>query len=85
MDFHPTAPSLASVSAEAPDTIVTHWDTHVALWDLDVASWQQRACSLADRNRSEQEWKEYLGDVPYENTCPGVSGVGIVAATPITD
>jgi WD40 repeat protein len=29
------------------------------------------ACQQADRNLSQAEWQQYLGDQPYRETCPG--------------
>jgi hypothetical protein len=37
---------------------------------LDGWSWLDLACQLAGRNLSQAEWKEYLGDIPYQKTCP---------------
>ena len=48
------------------------WDGIVRLWDLDLASWPARACRIANRNLALQEWRQYLGDLPYHTTCPGL-------------
>ena len=32
--------------------------------------WFDRACNLAGRNFTQEEWQTYLGDLPYEATCP---------------
>lgn len=37
----------------------------VALWDLDIESWKSRARSVANRNLTIAEWRQYLGDLPY--------------------
>jgi hypothetical protein len=42
----------------------------IALWDVSPDSWQERACGLANRNLSLEEWKRYLEDEPYQATCP---------------
>jgi WD40 repeat protein len=44
----------------------------VTLWDVDPNSWRKRACLVANRNLSYAEWKQHLGDEPYQATCPGV-------------
>jgi len=42
------------------------------MWDVNVSSWQSRACGIANRNLSEDEWSRYLGQEPYRRTCPDV-------------
>jgi hypothetical protein len=39
-------------------------DNSVRLWDVDPHSWQRRACVIADRNLTREEWR-YMGDQPY--------------------
>jgi hypothetical protein len=40
------------------------------LWDLDLATWKQRACDIAGRNLSREEWDLYLpAGTPYRATC----------------
>lgn len=39
-------------------------------WNLDLASWQAAACQVANRNLTSEEWKSYLGERPYQETCP---------------
>ena len=40
------------------------------VWDLDPAHWASIACRIAGRNLTQDEWKEYLPDRPYQLTCP---------------
>ncbi len=46
------------------------WYTAPVLMDIDLKSWQQHACRIANRNLSALEWQQYLGDEPYQRTCP---------------
>jgi WD40 repeat protein len=46
----------------------------VILWDLDVQSWIKRACRKANRNLTKWEWRRYIGDLPYRQTCPDLPG-----------
>ena len=43
----------------------------VRLWDMDRASWLAKACDLAGRNLTPEEWQRYIGDAsPHRATCP---------------
>jgi len=58
-------------------------DATVRLWDVDLYSWQQRACGIANRNLTREEWRKYMGDQPYRKTCldlPGPDDVPQAAA-----
>jgi WD40 repeat protein len=49
-------------------------DNTVNIWDTDPRSWQQRACVIAKRNLTRQEWRRYIGDQQYHKTCPDLPG-----------
>ena len=44
----------------------------ISLWNIDTAEWAERACETANRSLTEGEWKQFMGDVPYEASCPEV-------------
>ena len=44
-----------------------HKDATVWLWEMD---WKSRACRIAERNLTQEEWHRYLEDEPYQKTCP---------------
>ena len=48
------------------------WDPY--LWNTDPASWVRIACSIAGRNLTEAEWRQYLPDRPYSRTCAQLPG-----------
>ena len=49
-------------------------DPRGMLWDIDPAVWRQRACSIAGRNLSREEWTLYLPPgTPYRADVPGVA------------
>ena len=41
----------------------------IVLWDINPDAWEQRACNLAGRNLTRDEWHQYLGTRPYHKTC----------------
>jgi WD40 repeat protein len=62
----------AGTTTLSPDgrvLVTAYGDGHVVIWDVDPAAWQQRACALAGRNLTRDEWRQYLGSRPYEMTC----------------
>jgi WD40 repeat protein len=44
-------------------------DGTVLLWDVDPASWRKRACAIAGRDLTRQEWDEFLPGRPYQPSC----------------
>jgi WD40 repeat protein/class 3 adenylate cyclase len=40
------------------------------IWDVDTESWKARACMVAGRNLTQQEWSELLPNRPYQTVCP---------------
>jgi WD40 repeat protein len=40
-----------------------------AVWDIDPASWARRACAIANRTLTREEWDEFLPGRPYEPAC----------------
>lgn len=40
------------------------------IWPLDAQVWRARACEIANRNLTAEEWTTYFGAEPYRKTCP---------------
>jgi WD40 repeat protein/DNA-binding SARP family transcriptional activator len=40
------------------------------LWDVNPSDWESRACRIAGRSLTQQEWDAFLPDRPYHATCP---------------
>ena len=40
-----------------------------AVWDIDPDAWAARACALANRTLSREEWDEFLPGRAYEPAC----------------
>ncbi|MCB0191782.1 MAG: trypsin-like peptidase domain-containing protein [Anaerolineae bacterium] len=60
IDFSPDGKSMASGSTNG----------EVMLWDVDLESWRNRACEIANRNLTVEEWNLFIGsDIPYQTPC----------------
>jgi WD40 repeat protein len=51
---------------------VSGWFT----WPVDVDAWASRACEIAGRDLTTDEWRTYLGDEPYQATCSRPEAIG---------
>jgi hypothetical protein len=48
----------------------------IFLWNLDVESWKNHACQIANRNLTHAEWRQYIGNEPYQLTCQNLPDPG---------
>ncbi len=65
---------VASLAFSADGTTLASgsWDTTIRLWPIGRESLAQRACAIANRNLTRQEWQQYLGYLQYRMTCANV-------------
>jgi WD40 repeat protein/class 3 adenylate cyclase/predicted Ser/Thr protein kinase/energy-coupling factor transporter ATP-binding protein EcfA2 len=67
-------PFLPLRNAFSPDgrlLAVGGFDTLAMLWQVDLGTWRRRACQIAGRNLTGEEWQTYLPPgTPYRPTCP---------------
>lgn len=45
-------------------------DRRLIRWELALESWIMRACTIAGRNLNADEWRQFMGNIPYRSTCP---------------
>jgi WD40 repeat protein len=61
--------ATVDVSPDGRSLLQTHGNGEGAVWDIDPESWARRACALANRTLTQEEWKEFLPGRPYEPAC----------------
>ncbi|HEY5875596.1 MAG TPA: NACHT and WD repeat domain-containing protein, partial [Ilumatobacteraceae bacterium] len=69
----PGGPNVWAAVEFQPDghtLLVAGSDGAVRTVDPRLESWIDRACAVAGRNLTEDEWAETIGDRPYHETCP---------------
>jgi WD40 repeat protein len=77
--FRPDGKTLEALSSEGG---ITSLDTSL---DIDPDSWVARACRIANRNLSQNEWSRFIGRGSYWRTCPSIPpGDGAPADAPAT-
>jgi WD40 repeat protein/DNA-binding SARP family transcriptional activator len=65
----PPSPAWAAFDPTGHTLATTSWNGAVLLWDVDPASWQARACAVAGRPFTPQEWQAFLPGRPYQPSC----------------
>jgi WD40 repeat protein/DNA-binding SARP family transcriptional activator len=65
----PPGPAVAAFDPTGHTLATAFLDGTVLLWDVDPASWRARACAVAGRRLTPQEWQEFLPDRPYQPSC----------------
>ena len=60
---------MLDLSPDGRRLLMTLGNGQGAVWDVDPESWAQRACKLAGRTLTREEWDEFLPGRPYEPAC----------------
>jgi WD40 repeat protein/serine/threonine protein kinase len=61
--------TMIDLSPDGRHLLETHGNGQGAVWDVDPESWERRACALANRTLTSEEWEEFLPGRPYEPAC----------------
>jgi WD40 repeat protein len=61
--------AMLDLSPNGDRLLMTLGNGQGAVWDVDPESWAQRACALANRKLTRDEWAEFLPGRPYEPAC----------------
>jgi len=51
-------------------------DNSKGVKDGELDEYLERACRIANRNLTWEEWREYMGALPYRKTCPSLPEPG---------
>jgi WD40 repeat protein len=70
VDYSPNAVALSPDGRRIASILDN--EKSVALWDINNDPLEARACRIAYRNLSGEEWGRYLEDEPYHKTCPNL-------------
>jgi WD40 repeat protein/DNA-binding SARP family transcriptional activator len=65
----PPGPAVAAFDPTGHTLATAFHDGTVLLSDVDPASWRARACAVAGRRLTPQEWRQFLPDRPYQPSC----------------
>jgi WD40 repeat protein len=57
------------LSPDGRRLLQTHGTGQGAVWDVDPESWAERACALANRTLTPEEWERFLPGRSYEPAC----------------
>jgi WD40 repeat protein len=68
-----TGPGAASTATFAPRSnslLVANDDGNAFTWPVSTTALEQRACAIAGRNLTQQEWNQFVPGQSYRRTCP---------------
>jgi WD40 repeat protein len=65
----PPSPAVAAFDPTGHTLATAFQDGTVLLWDVNPTSWLKRACAVAGRRLTQQEWRDLLPGRPYQPSC----------------
>jgi WD40 repeat protein len=71
-DILPTSgsgPTLTTFASGGSALVTLRTDGSGAVWDVRPQSWARRACAIAGRPLTAQEWRDALPELPYSPAC----------------
>jgi WD40 repeat protein/KaiC/GvpD/RAD55 family RecA-like ATPase len=68
--FPTTDPYGDPIAVNDAGTAFSETEVNPLLWNVDPADWIRTACTIAGRNLTRPEWRQYLPSRPYRSTCP---------------
>ncbi len=69
---HTQPVSVLSFSPDGQTLVSGSLDGAIILWDLRQDTWRSRACEIANRNLTQEEWDRYIGVGQWRKTCPNL-------------
>jgi WD40 repeat protein/DNA-binding SARP family transcriptional activator len=61
--------AMIDLSSDGRRLLMTHGNGQGGIWDVDPTSWAGRACTLANRTLTREEWEEFLPGRDYDPAC----------------
>ncbi len=61
--------STLDLSPDGRRLLITSGNGQGAIWNIDPQSWPERACAIANRSLTREEWDEFLPGRTYEPAC----------------
>ena len=68
--FNPDGDRLISAGCWIGESQEPCSSGEIRWWDMDPESWIERACEIAGRNLTQEEWEMYFPEENYRLTCP---------------
>jgi WD40 repeat protein/tRNA A-37 threonylcarbamoyl transferase component Bud32 len=63
--------AMMDLSSDGRRLLITSGNGQGAVWEIDPELWAKRACAVANRTLTRDEWAKFLPGGPYEPACPG--------------